>query len=339
MIRTTFKYRMIAAFAVLLTASAPLFSSPDHSALIRSAAALPAANSFKMLDSLSRVKDAAGAQALRVLGDHAFIKEDYKKATAFYSQASQSHNLSIYRHLHALSAALDGQTAAAKEIWNKIAEDLSDNLSALAALHLAYLEMQIQNWSEAYAILQSAAPADTASPLYIPFVWEMLECSREMKRNDRAAVHEKQLAVFRGHILESSVSGVRQPALASPQNNRQSSGVAVNTANVNTEKPQTPAVRNVETNVNTVKQETRPQNQQKANFTVQVGAFGSRDNAENLVKRLSENYSDVTIVPPAIGGPVLFRVRVGSFVKREEAEEAAQKLAASGISSPRVMEK
>jgi cell division protein FtsN len=54
---------------------------------------------------------------------------------------------------------------------------------------------------------------------------------------------------------------------------------------------------------------------------------------------LSENYSDVIILPPAIGGPVLFRVRVGSFVKREEAEAVAQKLSASGISSPRVVEK
>jgi len=348
MIWKNIRYRLITVFAVLLTVSAPLFSSPDNNTLIRSVASMPAASGLRTLDSLSRIQGASGAQALRLLGDHAFIKEDYKKAAAFYSQASQSHNISIYRHLHALAAALDGQTAIAKDIWSKTSEDLSDNLSALAALHLAYLEIQAQNWEEAYALLQSAAPADTASPLYIPFVWEMLECSREMKRSERVSIHEKQLAVFKGHILEGGTAGFSQPALASSQNNRQSiNTAAVNTTNVNANRPQTTAAASVdkkddgkkaEANVNADRKDTRPQNQQKANFTIQVGAFGSKDNAENLVRRLSENYNDVSIVQPAIGGPVLYRVRVGSFVNREDAEVMAQKLSASGISSPRVME-
>jgi len=320
------KMILTAASIVLFTAAAPLFSSPDsaldYNTLISRAASLPAANGMKMLDSLSRVKDASGAQALRLLGDHAFIKEDYKKAAVFYKQASQVDSISIYRHLHALAAVLDGQTAIAKEIWNTIADDLSDSLSTLSALHIAYLEMQAQNWEEAYLLLKSAAPADTASPLYIPFVWEMLECSKVMNRSERIAFHEKQLAVFKGHILEGGTASFQQNV-----------STAVNAINVNAEKPQTAAVKNDD------KKETPPQNRQKANFAIQVGAFGSKDNAENLVRRLSENYSDVIILPPAIGGPVLYRVRVGSFVSREEADITAQKLSAAGISSPRVVEK
>ncbi|MCL2688918.1 MAG: SPOR domain-containing protein [Chitinispirillia bacterium] len=340
------KYRLIVFSAVLLMASVSIFSSPDYNTLIRSAASMPVSGGMKMLDSLSRVQGSLGAQALRVLGDHAFIKEDYKKAAALYSQAAQSDSLSIYRHLHALAAALDGQISAAKNIWNVISEDLSDPLSALAALHLAYLEMQARNWEEAYALLQSAAPADTASPLYIPFVWEMLECSRELKRGERVAIHEKQLSAFRGHILESGTSAsFGQPVTVSQQNNRQGSAV-VNTANVNAEKPHAAAVRNadrvedkkVDDNpVGADRRESRPQNQQRANFTIQVGAFGSKANAENLVRRLSENYSDVIIFPPAIGGPVLYRVRVGVFANREEAEVTAQKLSASGM-SPQILE-
>lgn len=314
------KRTLTVACAVLLTASAPLLSSTDYNTLISGTASMSTASGLKTLDSLSRVKGADGARALRLLGDHAFIKEDYKKAAALYSEASKFHNLSVYRHLHALAAALDGQTAAAAEIWNTIAEDLSDELNTLASLHLAYLETRKLNWAEAYSILQSAAPADTASPLYIPFVWEMLECSREMKRGDRVSFHEKQLAAFKGHIIEGGgIAVFQQPVSAHPRSG--------NTANVNAEK-----------NVSLDKKETLPQNQQKANFTIQVGAFGSKDNAENMVKKLSENYRDVIILPPAIGGPVLYRVRVGSFVKREEAEAAAQKLLAAGM-SPRVMEK
>jgi cell division septation protein DedD len=342
-IKKRVKRSLAVTCAALLTISAPLFSSTDYNMLIRSTSSMPTANGLKMLDSLSRVKGAGGAQALRLLGDHAFIKEDYKKAAAFYSEASQIHNLSVYRHLHALAAALDGQTAAAADIWNTIAEDLSNELNINAALHLAYLEMQKLNWSEAYSILQSAAPADTASPLYIPFVWEMLECSREMKRNDRVSFHEKQLAAFKGHIIESGGIAVFQPPVSA---NSQSSNTAVNTANLNAEKSPTAIETNkdnhkkidAEKNVSVNKKEVSSQNQQNANFTIQVGAFGSKDNAENIVKKLSENYSDIIILPPAIGGPVLYRVRVGSFVKREEAEAAAQKLLAAGM-SPRVVEK
>jgi cell division protein FtsN len=61
-------------------------------------------------------------------------------------------------------------------------------------------------------------------------------------------------------------------------------------------------------------------------FTVQVGAFGSRVNADNLVKKLM-SYSGVSISPAATeSGQTLYRVRVGPYGSREEAVAFADKL-------------
>jgi cell division septation protein DedD len=298
---------------------------------------------------------AAEARGLRLSGDRAFVKEDYKKAAEFYEQASRlDRSSSVYRHLHALSAAHNGQTGVAMEIWNDIAEDLSDEFCSAAALHLAYLEMQKSNWVSAYSILQASAPADTASPLYVPFVWEMLECSRQLGRSERVSFHEKQLSVIEGSILEESGSNsfspgstvkrqdvpkadmsFQSPVTGSQKNNEQTPAP---TPVINKNSNTAPAAdANSDKDVNLTTKNSDPK-KQKTIFTIQVGAFGSKENAENLVKKLSVSYSDVTIMSPNIGGPVLYRVRVGAFESREEAELVAKKLSETGM-SPRVMER
>ncbi|MDR2577258.1 MAG: SPOR domain-containing protein [Chitinispirillales bacterium] len=74
-------------------------------------------------------------------------------------------------------------------------------------------------------------------------------------------------------------------------------------------------------------------------FTVQVGAFGSKANADNLVSRLSGTYSDITISETASGEQTLFRVRVGSFERREDAAAFADRLITTSGLSARVVER
>ncbi len=74
-------------------------------------------------------------------------------------------------------------------------------------------------------------------------------------------------------------------------------------------------------------------------FTIQVGAFASKENADNLVKRLTGKYDDITISPTASGDQTLYRVRVGSFQKKEDAVAFADKLIIEAGLSARVTEK
>lgn len=61
-------------------------------------------------------------------------------------------------------------------------------------------------------------------------------------------------------------------------------------------------------------------------YAIQVAAFNARDEAETLVKRLLGKGYAVFLVTPQAGQPAMFRVRVGKFQQRAEAERVAARL-------------
>jgi len=65
-------------------------------------------------------------------------------------------------------------------------------------------------------------------------------------------------------------------------------------------------------------------------FTVQLGAFGSRQAAEEVRKRASSSGSEARVLDPDATTP-LYRVRVGRFSSREDAARLAVGLRAEGL--------
>jgi DedD protein len=65
-------------------------------------------------------------------------------------------------------------------------------------------------------------------------------------------------------------------------------------------------------------------------WAVQVGSFGSRDNAEKLRRQLSAKGFPVFLMRIESGGRTFHRVRVGPYADRAGAEAAAGRLAATG---------
>lgn len=61
-------------------------------------------------------------------------------------------------------------------------------------------------------------------------------------------------------------------------------------------------------------------------FTVQVAAVGERGEADAIARRLSTKGYSAYVMPPASGSPRVFRVRVGKFADRREAEQVAERL-------------
>ncbi len=61
-------------------------------------------------------------------------------------------------------------------------------------------------------------------------------------------------------------------------------------------------------------------------YAIQVAAFNARGEAETLVTRLSAKGYAVYLVTPQAGQPAMFRVRVGKFRERAEAERVAARL-------------
>ena len=66
-------------------------------------------------------------------------------------------------------------------------------------------------------------------------------------------------------------------------------------------------------------------------YFVQVGAFSEPANARELCYRLAPHYPDVRIDTLAAGKRRYYRVRMGAFRNREEAQARASKSAALGL--------
>ncbi len=68
-------------------------------------------------------------------------------------------------------------------------------------------------------------------------------------------------------------------------------------------------------------------------FTVQVGAFADRANAERLKTELERRYSNVTIDPFTQDNACFYRVRVGLFTSLKEAESNEQRMIEEGFTN------
>jgi cell division septation protein DedD len=64
----------------------------------------------------------------------------------------------------------------------------------------------------------------------------------------------------------------------------------------------------------------------KSGYVVQLAALNSRSEADAMVKRLSAKGYEAFVQAPAQNAPAIFRVRVGNYATRGEAETAAARL-------------
>jgi rare lipoprotein A len=67
-----------------------------------------------------------------------------------------------------------------------------------------------------------------------------------------------------------------------------------------------------------------------AGFTLQVGAFTSRERAEALRAALERDAGGATVTEVVVAGERYYRVRVGAYPDRDQARAAAMRLAARG---------
>jgi len=65
-------------------------------------------------------------------------------------------------------------------------------------------------------------------------------------------------------------------------------------------------------------------------YTIQVGSFSTREHASDLKRLLDTKYQDVRIEPVQVSGDSYYRVRVGRYSDRDDAEKTASKLRRDG---------
>jgi DedD protein len=70
----------------------------------------------------------------------------------------------------------------------------------------------------------------------------------------------------------------------------------------------------------------RPGEPTGAGFAVQVAAVGERIEADMIARRLSGKGYPAYVLSPAAGAPRVFRIRIGKYKERREAEQVADRL-------------
>jgi cell division septation protein DedD len=63
-----------------------------------------------------------------------------------------------------------------------------------------------------------------------------------------------------------------------------------------------------------------------AGFAVQVAAVGERTEADTIARRLANKGYPAYVLSPAAGAPRVFRIRIGKYKDRREAEQVAARL-------------
>jgi septal ring-binding cell division protein DamX len=90
--------------------------------------------------------------------------------------------------------------------------------------------------------------------------------------------------------------------------------------------PPAPAQKTVPAPVETHAESQAPAEPSGSGFAVQIAALNVRSEADAIAKRLSSKGYAAYVLSPASGTPTVFRVRVGKFPTRREAETVASKL-------------
>jgi len=241
---------------------------------------------FTVISTNSKAPDSLRAKAYRQLGDYSFVHSAFKTAAAKYAQANALSANAEYVFLQARAFAALGDTA----VWvclQKLSADSSAEFTGKAKVLEASVLMKENEYDSAFKVLSHLGTGDTAKPFYVEALAMKRECALRTGRNSEASALAQKLSPVETTLLEGNRLH-HMPVSVAAGGQRQNSA--------------------------------EQQDADSEEFTLQVGAFSSVDNATALQKKLEKSFNDVTVLPATMAETVVYRVRVGSFKTKYEAD-------------------
>ncbi len=267
---------------------------------------------YKTIGETQTAPDSLRAAAYKLLGDYHSASSNYLKAIDNYRSASKYGNKPIYKHFWALSANASGDTESAKSLWHTLTLEYGDTIAEIANYHLGLMFTKHKSWQEAYSCFDKAGQPSVTKPWAVASLSGKIECAKRLGQNDKVLYLEKQLDPWRDLLLEKTEHGTT---------------IASTTAS------SAQVVKPVASDTLSGKIDTAK------TYTLQIGAFGSKENALVLEKKLKPDFPDVVTLEFSIEDRMFYRVRVGSFKSKDAATAfGTDSLAKKGFSF-RVMEK
>jgi len=253
-------------------------------------------------DSVRRCASGRRADIAFALREYETARDYYKKAAAFEAAAFEK-GPGRYRYRSAVAALANGDTAEALQTFSTIIDSGETPFRQEAALQKGGLLLGKKEYQAAMDLFQKTGPFSFKNSWSVRALLGKLECARRLGLADSAVAWDRKLSGYRQTILEKErLRKVKEIPLA-----RLQSGAA------DSARPAAPAIKDTATAV----KDTAAKD---SVFAIQVGAFGSKANAEALVKKLKPNHKEVSCVPAIVEERTFYRVWVGHFDTREAAE-------------------
>lgn len=273
---------------------------------------------YKSLTEQSNISDSLKSAAYVKLGQYYYISKNYNQAANCYRNASKYGKNPEYRHYWALAALASGDRETAKSIWHTLTLEYGDTLSEMAQCQLGLLCFEQKKYQDALNYYAKAGAPAVNHPWAVTALAGKLECVKKLGLNEEALQFEAQLQPYRKLLIEN---------LPTSENKQKSEQITADTV--------LPVEKNQDSNAITVSEMTDT----LGFFTLQVGAFSSKDNAQALVNKVKIKHPSVSIVPLSINDKLFYRVWIGAFKSKSEAEHyGLDSLKKTGLSF-RIVEK
>ena len=268
---------------------------------------------YKSISETTTSPDSLRALAYKQLGDYYYVSNSYLRAIEQYRYASKYGKDPVYKHNWALAAYVSGDSASAKSLWHTLTLEHGDTIAEIANYHLGLLYTKRKLYQDAFNCFDKTGTPSASKPWAVASLQGKIDCAKKLGQNDKAANIDRQLDPWRDHLLEKGFS---------------SSAAAAPVSKTATAEETTP--------VNDTASE-KPDSLKR--FTLQIGAFSSKENALGLEQRLEALFPEVTTSQFSIDNKVFYRVWVGSFKSKDSASAfGSDSLAKKGFSF-RIVEK
>lgn len=278
-------------------------------ARLSAAHAAPCSTAISLYESLcadTTVPDSIRAAAFGFRADYAFAQREYETARDYYRKALALDGTNTrYDYRSGLSLLANGDTAEAAKVFAGISGKSETDLSNEARVMLGRLAYARDDFAAAMEWYRQTGAFITTKRWSISALFGKLQCARALGLADSAALYEKQLSPYAKTLLEKEAfAKIRGKPVVAKSDNASASG-------------KLPAIDTGHKSASAAPVDSTP-------FALQVGAFASEASALAMKKKLAATLEEVRCVTAVVSARVFYRVWVGNFATREEAEKFGQ---------------
>ncbi|MBD3242315.1 MAG: hypothetical protein GF331_17115 [Chitinivibrionales bacterium] len=278
-----------------------------------------------LLRSVAHDTSAASSQrahALASLGGMHYLREEYADAARLYTESFEHSGRSEDAIRAGLAELHNGHAGKARTLFRQVAEKVSDG-SVL--YYLSLLAFSERDYTQALAGFKSSidnapksawwrGPSTAGCALSAERLGYLNLASRYRREHEQQFGTSLERTLFERGF--APLPGARDESFAA----------AVQPQPKKAPRPAVPAPASTA-------QAKPPKQDDQESYTIQLGSFGSRENAEKLRDKMSADLDNVRIVPAEVNGTVYYRVRVGAFDDRDSAEAyAGRHITHTGVS-------